>query len=47
MAAAATNELLISGWKSLRIARTFSLEDIAGAHEYANAGPRGRVVLTI
>ena len=47
MAAAATNELLDSGWKSLRIARTFPLEDIVGAHEYANAGPGGRVVLTI
>jgi NADPH2:quinone reductase len=46
-AAAATNALLIDGWKGLRIDRTFSLEDIAAAHEHAGAHPPGRVVLRI
>lgn len=46
-AAAAANEMLGGGWRGLRIDKTFDLADIAAAHEYAEAGPQGRVVLNL
>lgn len=46
-AAAAGNALLVDDWQGIRIYKTFALESIAAAHECANAGPPGRVVLTI
>ena len=46
-AAAAANGMLGEGWRGLRIDRTFGLGDIAAAHEYAEAGPPGRVVLSL
>lgn len=46
-AAAAANEMLGEGWSGLRIDRMFALGDIATAHEYADTGPPGRVVLTL
>ena len=46
-AAEEANALLASGWKGIRIDRTFPLEDIANAHRYAETQPHGRVVLEV
>ncbi|MDB5861158.1 MAG: Oxidoreductase, zinc-binding dehydrogenase family, partial [Ramlibacter sp.] len=46
-AAAAANDMMSEGWAGLRIDRTLALEDIVTAHEYAAAGPQGRVVLSV
>jgi NADPH2:quinone reductase len=46
-AAGEVNDMLGHGWDGLRIDQTFALADIAAAHEHAESGPRGRVVLNV
>lgn len=46
-AAQEANAMLAEGWQGIRIGRRFALDDIAAAHQYAQAGARGRVVLEV
>ena len=46
-AAHEANAMLAQGWRGLRMARRFPLADIAAAHEHAESGARGRVVLHV
>jgi NADPH2:quinone reductase len=47
-AAHAVNDALLAGWRGFEIAERFPLEEIATAHERAEAPlRRGRLVLTV
>ena len=46
-AAREATDMLAAGWQGIRIDKRFALDDIAAAHRYADARPRGRVLLEV